>query len=423
MTTLDTMRRCTAAAMVCIALLSAPVAQAAVPASWKDTGFSIDANGMTLHDVLEEFGRVYGVRLEISANQEQTVTGRLKADNGAAFLDRIAQPYKFRWFVYSDTLYVVPRDDNASVRLEVGEDAVQDAKAALTGVGLFDSRFGWGELPDEGVVIVSGPREYVNLAKEILLPDGLKKALRGQQIMVFRLKYASATDRTISARDHKESIPGVKTILTNLLLGPKSHEKISNYENIDLDSNKRSRRPRTERGTAHELAIGGPGSRKNQARNEPEERADRSSKSKNGSESGVRIEADPALNAIMIYDDVRKRQLYQSLINELDIEPQQVEIEALIVDIDRSKLAQMGAEWGVRSSGGNVTARLNSSGGDSHGVELPLPGSTMLISNAARFYARLKAMEATGEARVLATPTVLTLDNVAAVLDLSQTRY
>jgi type III secretion protein C len=46
-----------------------------------------------------------------------------------------------------------------------------------------------------------------------------------------------------------------------------------------------------------------------------------------------------------------------------------------------------------------------------------------LISNAARFYARLKAMEGNGEARVLATPTVLTLNNVAAVLDLSQTKY
>jgi type III secretion protein C len=47
----------------------------------------------------------------------------------------------------------------------------------------------------------------------------------------------------------------------------------------------------------------------------------------------------------------------------------------------------------------------------------------LLISNAARFYARLKALEGTGEARVLAKPTVLTLANVAAVLDLSQTSY
>jgi hypothetical protein len=38
-------------------------------------------------------------------------------------------------------------------------------------------------------------------------------------------------------------------------------------------------------------------------------------------------------------------------------------------------------------------------------------------------YARLKALEGKGQVRVLAKPTILTLDNIAAVLDLSQTSY
>jgi len=45
-----------------------------------------------------------------------------------------------------------------------------------------------------------------------------------------------------------------------------------------------------------------------------------------------------------------------------------------------------------------------------------------LLSNP-NFYLRLKEMEGNGDANILAKPTVLTLDNVAAVLDLSQTRY
>ncbi|HEY8608169.1 MAG TPA: type III secretion system outer membrane ring subunit SctC [Noviherbaspirillum sp.] len=424
------MRRAAGAALLSFLLAATVPAGAAIPSSWKDTGFSIDATGLTLGQVFEEFGRVFGVRLSVSLGRDALMKGRLKADNGIDFLDRLAQPYKFRWFVYSDTLYIVPRDDNASMRLEVGEDAVQDAKDALIGIGLFDPRFGWGELPDEGIVIVSGPREYVNLARAILLPEDRKNALRGRQVMVFRLKYASAMDRVINSRGRSEVIPGIKTILTRLIASGDTGDRTSDARaSLDTDSRKRSRAPKVGRGGAREIGpglFGAPGQAGAMERNEAADAEDpeRASRARmQGGDGRPRIEADPSLNAVMIYDTPSRRDLYASLIEQLDVEPRQVEIEALIVDIDRNKLAELGVEWGVRSPGGRVTSRINSTAGESRGIELPLPGSTLLISNAARFYARLKAMEGNGEARVLATPTVLTLDNVAAVLDLSQTRY
>jgi type III secretion protein C len=411
------------AMLMVVALLWAPTIHAATPAGWKDTGFSINANGMMLRDVLEEFGRVYAVRVSISAKADMFMKGRLKADSGNDFLDRLTQPYKFRWFVYNDTLYIVPRDDNASMRLNVGEDAVQDAKAALVGLGLFDNRFGWGELPDEGLVIVSGPRAYVNLVRDVLLPNEGKAPLRGKHIMVFRLKYASATDRVITTRGKSETIPGVRTILSSLLFGPESSEKLAATRGtFDVGSSKRSREPKYGKGSARDVGEATTALKARSQQDSEEDDSDRSSKSKSSSrEERPRIEADPSLNAIMIYDNVNKRDMYKALIAELDIEPQQIEIEALIVDIDRSKLSELGAEWGVRS--GNVVSRINNTKADSQGVDLPLPGATLLISNAARFYMRLKALEGTGQARVLAKPTVLTLDNVAAVLDLSQTQY
>lgn len=178
--------------LVAALLLWGTTLHAAVPAAWKDTGFSINATSMTLRGVMEEFSRTYGVRLSMTAAGDRLIKSRLKADNGVEFLNRLAATSKFHWFVYNNTLYVVPADDNTSVRLEIGEDAVQDAKSALIGLGLFDDRFGWGELPDEGVVIVGGPRSYVELARTILLPDEKKETRKGRQIMLFRLKYATA---------------------------------------------------------------------------------------------------------------------------------------------------------------------------------------------------------------------------------------
>lgn len=389
--------------------------QAATPADWKDIGFSINADRMKLRDVLNEFGAAYGVQVNISAKEHGVMKGRLKADSGSEFLDRLTHTHYFRWFVYGGTLYIVPRDDNTSLRLEVGEDAVQDAKAALIGVGLFDPRFGWGELPDKGVVLINGPREYVNLAREVLLPEGKKQASRDKQVMIFRLKYASVSDRVITTRGEKQTIPGIKTILSQLL-GQDSPEKAADHrDKFDIGSAKRSRAPKTDK-------VAGAG-----ARNEDEDSADTARTAKNNTSTSTsrddrpRIDADTSLNALIIHDSGSKREMYQTLIAELDVEPQQIEIEALIVDIDRSKLSDLGIEWSVRN--GNTVATINGTQLDSAGLDLPIPGATMLISNAARFYARLKAMEGTGDAHVLAKPTVLTLDNVAAVLDLSQTTY
>lgn len=401
-----------------IAACWAPAAQAATPISWNETGFSINANGMTLRQVLNEFGEVYGVRISLGVDGGAVLKTRLQSSTGSEFLDRLGFAHKFRWFVYNNMLYVVGLDDNISMRIEVGEDSVQDAKAALTGLGLYDARFGWGEIADEGVVLVSGPRQYVELARSILLPEGKKdKNANTKGIMVFRLKYANAADRVVTTRGQKTTVPGIKTILAGLLNPPSAPKSTSNADRFDPDSTKRSHEKHLGSGGAREV---GPGSQIAEAQREDDDDRRRKNKDKQR-EDAPRIDADPSLNAIIIYDTLGKREMYQSLIAELDVEPQQVEIEALIVDIDRNKLSEMGVEWSVGI--GNATFSMNSTGNDSAGTDLPLPGSTLLIRNASRFYARLKALEGTGEARVLAKPTVLTLENVAAVLDLSQTAY
>lgn len=428
-------------ALAVIVLLAEAVwlstAVAGVPASWKSTGFAINATGMTLSGVLQEFSNVYSVKINNAMVGDGVMHGRIQASNGADFLDRLASKHAFRWFVYNDTLYVVPASDASSLRLKVGEDAVADSKAALVGLGLFDARFGWGEIPDEGTVIVSGPRQYVELVRETLMPmlDNSKQQGQSKQVMVFRLKYASATDRSLSTRGQPDNIiPGVKTILSSLLNN--SGQGNSNNDDFSAGSRKRSRTGKTGRGNPEQLINtqhSGDSSRTllanareysrngREQNNGDEEENDDPRHPGRQKQQGVKIDADPSLNAIIIYDNASKRAMYQSLITELDIEPQQIEIEALIVDIDRTKLNQLGAEWGFAV--GNFSATFNGTSTDSKGNSSPISGSTLLIKNAANFYARLTAMESKGDAHVLAKPTISTLENIAAVLDLSQSAY
>jgi type III secretion protein C len=417
-----------------------PGAKAAVPVSWKETGFGINASGMTLADVLQEFSITYGVKLQSSMQMDIALHGRFQAGNGTEFLNRLAAKYEFRWFVYNDTLYVVNSSDVTSMRIEVGEDAVLDSKAALIGLGLFDTRFGWGEMPDEGMVFVSGPRKYVELVRETLLPAGesKKNVSVEKKLMVFRLKYASATDRTISTRGQADNvIPGVKTILSGLL-NSQGGRSFSSPDDFSVGSDKRSRQGKSGRGNAKVLTTSSrsgessrtllsgardynSNSRSDEGDGDGDVDVDEPRRSSRSKPQSIRIDADQSLNAIIIYDSGNKRAMYQALITELDIEPQQIEIEALIVDIDRNQLNQLGAEWGFNL--GSLSATLNGTSTDSKGTSLPVSGSTLLIKNAANFYARLTAMENKGDARVLAKPTISTLENIAAVLDLSQSRY
>ena len=123
--------------------LWAPAAHAAVPAGWKDHGFALDTAGMPLHQVLERFATEYGVEVVFDVPDRAVKKETLRASGGADLLDRLAQACRFRWFVYGDTLHIVPREDNVSMRLELGANAVRDARGVLAGVGLYESRFGW----------------------------------------------------------------------------------------------------------------------------------------------------------------------------------------------------------------------------------------------------------------------------------------
>jgi type III secretion protein C len=201
------------AALVLALSFWTPAAHAAVPVSWKYSGFALETSGMKLHQVLERFGKEYNVEIVFDVPDRAAGRQTLRTSDGAELLERLARAYRFRWFVYGGRLHIVPAEDNVSMRIEVGERAVLDAKGTLVGAGLYDSRFGWVELPKEGAVIVTGPREYVRQARELLLPARATAAMNDMQPMVFRLKYAGATDRVITARGKTETIPGVKTIL------------------------------------------------------------------------------------------------------------------------------------------------------------------------------------------------------------------
>lgn len=381
---------------------------AAVPPAWKHTAYAYDASQADLATALADFAKEFGLGFEMEP-VDGIVDGRIKAPNPQAFLERLSQEHHFQWFVYNETLYISPTSEQTSARIEVSPDAVDDLKSALTDVGLLDSRFGWGALPDEGVVLVRGPAKYVNFvrdySKKVDTPD------EKQDIVVLPLKYANAADRTIRYRDQQLTVAGVASILQDLLETRSRGDSINGVNllqgaglgaggspygggstllgGLDTDN--------LQKGLDQVLANTG----------------SKKGKGAGGSKSRIRVSADVRNNAVLIYDLPKRKALYQKLVKQLDQPRNLIEIDAVILDINREDLAELSSSWNIWAGGTNVSASLLDSGSS----------STLSVENSGRFALAIHALEGKGSATVVGNPSILTLENQPAVIDFSRTEY
>lgn len=389
-------------------------ARALPPESWKSTAYAYDAQQAELMTALGDFAREFGLALDMPP-MDGVIDGRIRADNPQGFLDRLGREYHFQWFVFNETLYISPTQEQTSARVEVSPEAVDDLEDALTKIGLLDPRFGWGLLPDEGVVLVRGPAKYVQFIRDygekVEEPEEAEK----QDVIAFPLKYANAADRTIRYRDQQLQVAGVARILKELLearspgmgMGAGLGQGNSTASGLGGGSSPGAPYDALLDMANAELPLLGPASDSRGRLIPPG--AGRSSTASNK----IRVSADVRNNAVLIYDLPARKGMYQNLIQQLDVPRNVIEIDAVILDIDRNELAQLSSRWSFTS------------GSFSGGANLFEPGapSTLFIRDAGGFFADLRALEGTGAASIIGNPSILTLENQPAVIDFSRTEY
>lgn len=391
-------------------LLGPQYVRAAIPSTWHEASYAYAADQIPLHDVIRDFSQTFGVIPRIDGSVTGIVDGNLSADDASDVLERLATRFQFQWFVYNNTLYVSPTANQTSARIEVSAEAAPDLQNALNNIGLLDERFGWGEIPDEGVVLVTGPAEYVELVRHFA--QQRKSEDEKKEVISFSLRYAQAGDRQISYRDKSLTIPGVANLLNELLNpGKRSQTQYSGFTTGQPGSSNQQGSMSTGLSLSSldsMQSLMAQGVISQSPAGEREEL-----RSLAASNSGIRVTADIRNNAILIYDDPERRPIYENLVNQLDVPRDLVEVDAIIVDIDRNRLGALSSEWNIQ--GGNLGA----------GANLIPQGSssTILIQNYDDFFARLRTLEGEGAASLIANPSILTIDNQPAVIDLSNTDY
>ena len=393
--------------LIALPWLLAPVASAfaAIPAEWKNTAYAYEAQHKPLREVLEDFAQTFGTQLQVEGLLEGNVNGKIRANTPQSLLDRLSVEHRFQWYLYNNTLYISTLDQQESARLEVSSETISDLKKALTDIGLLDSRFGWGELPEDGVVLVSGPRRYIEQIKHF--SSQRRSSDEKQSVLSYPLKFANAADRQVDYRGDKLDVPGVASILRGLL-EPRATSTLSNLgprapsQPSPLTPNV----PRLNNPLLGQMLGADSNSGQPQAGAALTPRAPAPA-------SRIRVEADVRNNTVLIYDLPERQAMYRELITQLDVARKLVEIDAIILDIERTQLREFGVNWGFQNSRfRGLSTNL-----------APGTASQLSIDNRDRFYADIRALEAKGLATMVSNPSVLTLENQPAVIDFNRTQY
>ncbi|HEV7631867.1 MAG TPA: type II secretion system secretin GspD [Steroidobacteraceae bacterium] len=154
--------------------------------------------------------------------------------------------------------------------------------------------------------------------------------------------------------------------------------------------------------------------------------------------TGANIWADSETNALVITAQPKVMRSLKTIIDRLDIRRAQVLVEAIIVDVNTNKSADLGVNWAVFSNedGTNVpaagfiapvagTSIVNLAQSIASPATATAPtGATIgigrLRDNGISFGAMIRALRADDNTNVIATPSTTTMDNQEAELKVAQ---
>ncbi len=156
----------------------------------------------------------------------------------------------------------------------------------------------------------------------------------------------------------------------------------------------------------------------------------------NGSVVDVTIWADEQTNALVITAPPKTMRSMMSVIDRLDIRRAQVLIETIIVEVGVDKAAEFGITWAVLDDDtavgattfpivpGGVTDLISASGTPEGAAAAIQPGITgavgRLSDSGLSFAAVIRALQSDANNNIMATPTLVTMDNEEAQIQVGQ---
>lgn len=402
--------------------------------------FEYFAERKDLKAFLREFASSLGIQIAVDPEVQGTLVGRYELPP-RQLLAVVCNTFGLEWYYDGRVLHIEPTSAAQSEVIHLKYISPAGFIVSLAQLGISDKRFVPTVDQQTKSIFVSGPRKYVELVKQAAAAaDRVGPASNEETaVRVFPLKYAFADDSFVRHSGREFRVPGVATTLQKLYApSPQSGQPAS--KSAGMASIKAPLENKTTRmkgtGLSVKLPPKFPG---------PEEfltPAEDVASQKTAAAALPSIVADQRTNAIVVRDSPSRLNSYEPLIRSLDVRPSIVELEASIVEVVSDDVSSLGIDWrlagsrvDLQSGSGSLLDPVTNPRGPG-GAAAPFPqpnpltlGSAQgavlatILGSKTQFLARLSALEGEGKAWIKATPKVMTLNNIEAVLEAMETFF
>lgn len=411
-------RRCVAVILCWLISASfSSVSAAEVPGI--DRQIMLSAHEQTIGRFVEELFAQVGVAAHVDDEVRGVINGKFEGSVSSVF-EQVARVYGLMVYYDGAIAWVYPSTSVTQEVIPVTENARKAIFDSASSLGMMDAT-NRIESSDVGIV-VRGTSRFVEQVQELVravdhqpaqprrpAPVDVDK-VPGAVMQVFKLRYAWAGDVSIAIGDQQVQLPGVATLLRQLI-EPGAISGVMNPVSLRTDGSLDGLR-----GSGLQAAAPGAPSL---LQSIPD----------SGSTAATRIVADTLSNSVIVRDRADRMDEYAALIDALDVEPEMIEIEATIIDLNTDRLRELGVNW--RLQGDDASALF----GQGTAADLDLvPGGaiaaqgqggvvSLVLGDSVQFLSRIRALEAEGAARVVSKPHVMTLSNVEALLNTTSTFF
>ncbi|HEX6018722.1 MAG TPA: type III secretion system outer membrane ring subunit SctC [Burkholderiaceae bacterium] len=389
----------------------------------------ITAREQPIAAFLQDLFASIDVPAQISSGLAGNVNGSFAGPAHKVLRD-VSRVYNLVTYFDGDVMHVTPTSELARRTYAVAPALGDRLLREVADLNLTDPRNTLRRSAD-GNMIASGARRFVEQIDELLragqAQDAAPAAPTGAaDFRVFYLRYAWAQDVTMTVGGRQVIVPGVASILRSLV-DPNSY---NNYRPLGREVLLRPTLPSLKgqgligQGVPTKAPSTGEAARNTAVDNlvtalartaTPADAASAPSTFPDAMQ--VRIEADPRLNAVIVRDTTERLPRYEQLIASLDVEPQSLEIEATIIDVNTDKARELGVEWRWSNDGRSASFQGAVPSVGNGGV------ASVVLGSLGQFFARIRALQAEGAARIVSSPQVVTLSNVEAVFDNTSTFF
>lgn len=407
---------------------------------WKEQSTFQFAKGITVRELLQAFFALQEINARIDDKVEGIVNATFDEVSPEAFLDQIVKAYALTWFFDGNVMYINPASQVESQIIRVSSYATNQLLESVYSLGMVSPMSSIRILDGGNVVFVSGPPQYVKMVTTIAnqLKDKPSIVSREQaeaikqklpKIKIFPLKYACAYDVSFTSHGQAMTIPGIANVLRGLMLPSAMGEPdvISGISSkpiptlsVSPQSDKLPKMNAMHPALSKAAKDGEPDDTAlNAPREQPKPVAD-------AQVMQSLIQADLRLNAVVVRDLEEKMPQYEELIKVLDVPTKIIEISAMIVDINSDVNLGIGnGFFGMNTTNGKPHSWSMTPGASTGAGALStgfnLTGTTVI--NGWKFLSQIQALQTDGDAQILSRPSIITLDNLEAVITRDQTFY